>query len=152
MTLTAHSLVAAALLAKIPNPAIGLPLALASHFLLDKVPHWDLMTNKNKTKSEIARDTAFDIIFGFAGATAIFWLKGGLDPVYFFSGILLSQLPDLLEAPYVFPQFSNPISSGLYKIQHWVHDVLYDSRVDAPWGIITQLIVVALSLLWAFFL
>jgi hypothetical protein len=80
----------------------------------------------------------------------VFLLKGGLDPAYFFAGIFLSQLPDLLEAPYVFPRFNNPLSETMYKIQHWFHDVIFDSRVDAPWGIYTQMITAGLFLLWAF--
>jgi len=41
MTLTAHALVGAALAASFSNPAIGIPLAVISHPILDMIPHWD---------------------------------------------------------------------------------------------------------------
>lgn len=149
MTLTAHSLIAAALVAKIPNPALGLPIVLISHFVMDKVPHWDAMTDKNKSKTRIARDTALDIFLGFASSAVFFLLLPGLDPVYFFLAVFMAQLPDLLEAPYVFPQFNNPLSATLYKIQHIVHDFGFDSRLGAPWGIVSQVVITAAFLWWA---
>ncbi len=41
MLSTPHLLVGAAIVKAIPNPAISLPAAFASHFVLDSVPHWD---------------------------------------------------------------------------------------------------------------
>lgn len=149
MTLTAHSLIAAAIVSKVTNPIIGLPLVLASHFVFDKVPHWDIMTNKGKTHSQIGRDTFLDIILGFISAGAIFYLIPGTNPVYFFLAIFVSQLPDLFEAPYIFPQISNPVSTAVYNFQHYVHDIWFDARLDAPWGIVTQIIAVGVFLLWA---
>lgn len=150
MTLTAHSLIAAAIVTKISNPLIGLPVVLVSHFVMDKVPHWDIMTNKNKTNFQIGRDTLLDIIFGFIGAGILFLLLPGTNPVYFFSGIFLSQFPDLLEAPYLLPQLKNPVSTVVYDFQHYVHDLWFDSRLPAPWGIISQSAVVLAFLLLAF--
>jgi len=41
MLSTPHLLVGAAIAKSIPNPAISIPVAFASHFVLDSVPHWD---------------------------------------------------------------------------------------------------------------
>jgi len=41
MLYTPHFLVGAAILKYIPNPVVGLPLALASHIALDLIPHND---------------------------------------------------------------------------------------------------------------
>jgi hypothetical protein len=149
MTLTAHSLIAAAIVTKISNPIIGLPIVFASHFVMDKVPHWDVMTNKDKTIFQIGRDTLLDILFGFISAGLFFLFMPGLDPVYFLTAIVLSQSPDLLEAPYVFPQINNPLSKIVYKFQHYIHDLWFDSRMEAPWGIVTQVVITSLFLLWA---
>lgn len=149
MTLTAHSLVAAAIVSKISNPVIGLPLVLISHLILDKVPHWDVMTNKNKTHRKIAVETVLDILLGFALAGAFWLLRPGIDPVYFFTAILVAQSPDLLEAPYIFPKFKNPVSTLVYKVQHYIHDLWFDARQGAPWGVIIQAGVVGAFLLWA---
>lgn len=147
MTLTAHSLIAAAIVSKISNPVVGLPIIFVSHFVMDKVPHWDVMTNKNKTKFQIGRDTLIDIILGIIGAGIFFYFKPGLDPVYFWAAIFVSQSPDLLEAPYVFPQTQNLLSTYAYKFQHYVHDIWFDARLEAPWGLVTQVAVVLLVLI-----
>jgi hypothetical protein len=149
MTLTAHSLIAAAILSKVSHPLIGLPLVLGSHLLLDKVPHWDVMTTKGKTHRLIAVETLMDISLGFIVAGIFFFLRPGIDPVYFFLGILVSQSPDLLEAPYVIPQLKNPISTAVYRFQHYIHDLWFDARQAAPWGIVTQVAVVGGFILWA---
>lgn len=150
MTLTAHSLIAASIISKVSNPLLGLPLVLASHFVADKVPHWDLMTSKNKTNRQIAVETSVDIILGFTVAALFWFLKPGIDPVYFFLAVFLSQLPDLLEAPHIFPRFNNPITELVYNFQHYIHDLWFDARKEAPWGIVTQIAVVGGFLLWAF--
>lgn len=150
MTLTAHSLIAAAIVSKITNPVLGLPIVLVSHFVMDKVPHWDVMTKKDKTKFQIGRDTFIDIFLGFALAGLFFVVAKNINPVYFFLGIFVSQLPDLFEAPYIIPQINNPVSKFFYKFQHYVHDVWFDARLEAPWGLVTQIVVVSAFLLWAF--
>ena len=38
---TPHVAVGAAIAASIPNPLIAIPLAFASHFALELVPHWN---------------------------------------------------------------------------------------------------------------
>lgn len=40
MLLTPHALTGASIAVLIPNPAISIPLAIGSHFILDMVPHW----------------------------------------------------------------------------------------------------------------
>ena len=149
MTLVAHSLIAASIVSKISNPVLGIPIVLVSHFAADKVPHWDVMTQKGKSNHKIARDTLIDILLGFVLAGAFFVFKQNINPVYFFSAIFISQLPDLLEAPYVIPQLKNPVSTFVYQFQHYIHDLWFDARLPAPWGIITQASVVALFLLWS---
>jgi len=41
MFLTPHVAVGVAIGSLIPNPVLAVPLAFASHFVLDAVPHWD---------------------------------------------------------------------------------------------------------------
>ena len=47
---TPHVIVGAAIATKVVNPALALPLAFGSHFILERVPHWNphLNTEKNK--------------------------------------------------------------------------------------------------------
>ncbi|MFH0912549.1 MAG: hypothetical protein V1807_02755, partial [Patescibacteria group bacterium] len=63
--------------------------------------------------------------------------------------VSLSQLPDWLEAPHIIPRFNNPVSSFSYRFQHWIHDLGFDARQAAPWGLVAQTIITAAFLLWA---
>lgn len=151
MTLVAHSLIAVAIASKYSNPVIGLPLVLLSHFVVDKIPHWDVMTNKQKTHRQIATGTFVDIFAGFvlAGIFNALFLKSGVNPTYFFLAVFVSQMPDLLEAPYIISQLKNPISTRVYQFQHYIHDIWFDSRLEAPWGVITQIITIGVFLFWS---
>jgi len=58
MLYTPHFLVGAVILKYIPNPAIGLPLALLSHIALDLIPHNDFDIKPGMT----IRDVLFGLI------------------------------------------------------------------------------------------
>lgn len=151
MTATGHALIGASLATQITNPVIGLPIIFLSHFVVDKVPHWDVMTNKkNKTKQQIVAETIADVILGFllVALIFIFYLQSP-NPMYIFVSAFVSQLPDFLEFPYVilglkiFPSYED------YKIQSWIHDVWFNARLQAPWGIVTQAVVVLFFVFWS---
>ena len=105
MLYTPHLLTGAVILKYIPNPVIGLPLAVLSHYLLDLTPHHDFglrlgitlkefwQTEKKSRNLIIAALTVdyllctgafFWILFSFKN---ILWLLGGIGGV----------LPDALE-------------------------------------------------------
>ena len=151
MTSTGHALIGASIASQIPNPFIAIPLAFLSHFLIDKIPHWDAMTNKkNKTQKQIYTETLIDICLGFTLVIVIFWgIFKVSDPILILISAFAAALPDYLEAPYlilhkkIFPFYQN------YKLQSWIHDVGFDARMNAPWGIVTQVGVVLVFLVWA---
>jgi len=47
---TPHVLAGAVIAAKVQNPFLAIPLAFASHFILEKVPHWNPHINAEMTK------------------------------------------------------------------------------------------------------
>ncbi len=150
MTATAHAIVGAVIGSQIGNPLIALPLSLLSHFALDKIPHWDTMTNKNKTRFQALLETGIDTLVGFGLIILIFMIYlHNNNPAYLFLNAFAAQLPDWLEAPYLFTKIKIPISYQAYQLQHWTHDLWFDSRLKAPWGIVTQAGVVATFLVWA---
>lgn len=153
MTLVAHSLIAVAIASKVANPVLGLPLIFLSHFAVDKIPHWDVMTNKDKTTRRIIQQTFIDIFAGFilAGIFNFFVLKSGASPLYFFASVFLSQAPDLFEAPHVILNWNFPGSKLDYQIQKWIHDIGFDARLKAPWGIVTQIVTVGIFLFWSLY-
>lgn len=148
MTLTAHSLVGATVVSLIPNPLVSLPLCLTLHFVTDKLPHWDTMTDKNKSKSLVMTESLADMCLGYLLVAVIFlfYLHSSTPIWLLVAGAFFSQLPDLLEFPYLILNWKLPIFYEDYKFQHWIHDLWFDARLKAPWGVVTQTVLVALFL------
>lgn len=147
MTASAHAVVGASIVTLVPDPIISLSLAFVSHFVGDKLPHWDVMTDKHKTKKQIVLQSAADVITSFTLVGVIFvYLLKVADPTLVFLGAFVAQLPDWLELPYFLTGKNFSIFSYNYRLQSWVHDLWFDSRLPAPWGIVTQTIVCFLFL------
>lgn len=151
MTATAHAIVGAAIATKIPNPFISIPLAFLSHFVCDKIPHWDVMTNRaSKSKRQIFTQSLIDAILSLVLVSALFYFAfQNSDPVNIFLCAFSAQLPDWLEIPYTVFHWNIPFSKADYQFQKWLHDIFFDSRLSAPWGVFTQLATVAIFLAWA---
>ena len=95
MTATAHALIGASIASRVINPLIGIPLAIASHFAADLIPHWDAGTNhKQKSLMRLKLEATVDVLVGFALVFLIF--RSSVEPVYLFSMVLAAQLPDWL--------------------------------------------------------
>jgi hypothetical protein len=141
MTATAHALIGASLAVKLTNPAFGIPAAIISHFIADLVPHWDAGTNhKNKSLTRLKIEAAGDVLLGFALVFLIF--RNLVDPTYLFAMVIAAQLPDWLEAPSWMFGFKVPPFSWLDWLGHNLQ-----SRMQLPWGLVTQVIIVGLLLL-----
>lgn len=144
MTATGHALVAALIVAKFPNPYIALPASFISHFALDLIPHWDTgLHHREKTRNEMLMESGLDVIVGFIVSYVLYAsVLGGSEYFVFFASVIASQLPDWITAPYLIlrSQKENVISKlsrSMYRIQHHVN-----SRLDQPWGIVTQVVTV----------
>src|SRR3990170_6793978 len=61
---TPHVIVGAAIATKVVHPALAIPLAFASHFVLEKVPHWNphLNTETEKFGAPTKKSTTIVII------------------------------------------------------------------------------------------
>lgn len=147
-----HTIVGAAIAAKIGNPALALPLSLASHFALDLVPHWNPHLNteikkygrlKKKTLYFIGLDVLASLIAGF-------FLAAQYKPdIYLMATVLLGGLmgvlPDLVESPhFLFNKRWEPIEKLIKfqkSIQNDAHPII---------GISTQVIIVSAALWWFF--
>lgn len=143
MTALSHAIIGAAIALKIKNPAIAGSVAFGTHFICDAIPHWDLGTNwrlrpKIVTGTLAICETLFSIV-------VVFWLFLRLvgSPALLLLTMSLSLLPDWLEVPYYITMPHSPkIFYYVYKVQSYIH-----SRLEAPWGILTQIVVVGLFLL-----
>lgn len=106
MLSTPHLLVGAAIAHSIPNPAVALPAAFLSHFVLDMTPHWD-GSPKAPFSKRVVGGVAIDYAFG---ASLIFLISQG-DPRQgiVLLGAFLATLPDFIMA------FSRHIKTPLIK-------------------------------------
>lgn len=104
---TPHVAVGAAIAVKVANPYLALPLSFASHFLLEKVPHWNphLNTELNKhgkiTSSSmklVIADSTTALVFGSLVASSFYPDYNRMIVVLL--ACFFAALPDLIEAPY----------------------------------------------------
>lgn len=142
MTATGHALVATLIIAKISNPYISLPLAFVSHFACDLIPHWDAGTHhREKSKKRLFIESGADVAVSIVSSYFLYHsILGQSDYVLLYSAVFISQLPDWLTAPYFILKWNHPLvgfSKYMYKIQHKLN-----SRLDKPWGIVTQVVTV----------
>jgi hypothetical protein len=93
MLSTPHLLVGAAIARSIPNPAIALPAAFLSHFVLDATPHWDGSPQAPYSKKVIG-GAVLDYLFG---SVLILLLTAG-DPRQstVVLGAFFATLPDFI--------------------------------------------------------
>ncbi|MFZ2024924.1 MAG: hypothetical protein WAV51_01400 [Microgenomates group bacterium] len=154
MMATAHTLVAGAIAAKIGNPALALTLAFSSHFILDSIPHWDFGTNwRKRTKTATGLFAIADTLFGLGLAWTLY--ANAVPPLLLAATLLLSILPDWLEAPwYIFfadPNHKGPKTNATYleKLCYGVYTLTNKAHTKAtfPWGLISQIITVTFFLL-----
>ena len=135
MTATGHALVGTVIAAKVGNPALAIPIALASHFLCDALPHWDTgYDRENQSKTRFVAATAIDVVLGFVLSwTLIVLFFPSTNLLYAFLIIIVSELPDWLTAPYLFFDLKIQPFLSIYKLQK-----KFDTELDLPWGFINQ--------------
>ena len=146
MTATGHAVIGTVIAAKIGNPTLAIPIALASHVVADYFPHWDTATNrKTKTKARFWLDSILDVLVGIV--ISLFLLKFifiGTSVAYAFVVIIAAIFLDILTAPYLFLDWKFPPFSWTYKFSK-----LFDSKLDKPWGVIGQAAVLTLLIILA---
>ncbi len=147
---TPHVVVGAAIAFKVANPVLAIPLALGSHFVLEKVPHWNPHLNTEKTKYGKITPQTTRIVFAdafLAAFCAISIASLALPDLKRALIILVASfaaaLPDLIEAPYFF------LNKGGKLIRRWVA-FQKSIQVDASIlpGLLTQVLTVLASFLW----
>lgn len=148
---TPHVAVGAAIATKIGNPYLALPLALASHFVLDRIPHWNphfyTETKKYGKPSKASTTLAVAdslVALGLGIAAAGKALPDSTKFAIVIAACFLSVLPDQIKTPFFF--FKKLRKGKLKKY------VLFERslQVDAPFwpGITTQILVTAASVWW----
>ncbi len=148
MTATAHAIIGTVIASKIGNPALAIPLAVASHIIADLIPHWDSGTNKHKkTNRRFLYESIADVALGWVLSfflLVFFFPETNL--LYAYIIITAAQLPDWLHSFYVYLDWKYPPFIWFYKISKATN-----KKLDKPWGIILQIWVVLLLLGYAIF-
>lgn len=150
---TPHVAVGAALASKIPNPFIALPLSFASHFVFERVPHWNPHLNTEmkkfgkitkKSRYVVIADSSLAILTG--GFIAYRSLPNVNHALLILAASLFSVLPDVIEAPYFFLKAKNKFIEKWIKFQK----SLQVDTTPLP-GLITQTAVFIAAVTWALY-
>lgn len=146
---TPHVLVGVAIATKIPNPIISIPLALASHFVLEGLPHWNphLYTETEKYGQPTRKSTLFTAVdSSIALTTGSLIAFSHLPDLAFAFTIFFSAfaavLPDVIEAPYLYLKYRKP---WLKKYILWQRSIQADAQPF--WGLFTQILIIIAALL-----
>lgn len=139
MTATGHALIGTVIAAKVGNPVLAVPIAIASHFLADALPHWDTGTNKlKKSKRLFFVESILDVLLGFVLSwLLITWVFPSTNLSYAFLIIIMAQLPDWLTAPYLFFNMKIFPFANIYHFQK-----KFDTRLGLPWGFVNQVVAI----------
>lgn len=144
MILTPHILAGAALATQISNPVAIIPAALAAHYLLDAVPHWDYDIRSSR-KAAIVKVTA-DIALA---STLIFYMIWNLAPekqINILIGGFFGVMPDgLLFLSWIIKK--NYLAAFTRFHDFWHGLIIPKGQQPAFWwGLGVQILIIALSL------
>ncbi len=136
MTATGHAVIGTLIAAKLGNPALAIPLAVASHVAADLFPHWDPGTNRDKkTHDRFTWEAVADVLSSVAITfLLIVFVFPQTNLLYAYLIVFAAQFLDWASAPYVFFKIKKP------SIFYWIYrfQKTFDNRLDKPWGIIGQ--------------
>lgn len=147
---TPHVAVGVAIATKIPNPFIAIPLAFLSHFVLDKIPHWNphLYTETKRMGKPSAKSTTIAIFdIGAAFVLGSFFAYKALPDTKMSILILVcsfaSVLSDVIKYPFYYFKFR---PKWLVKWVNFERSLQVDT--NAFWGLINQALVIGASIWW----
>ncbi|MBI2007207.1 MAG: hypothetical protein HYS83_00660 [Candidatus Blackburnbacteria bacterium] len=147
-----HTIVGAAIAVKVGNPALALPLALASHFVLDPIPHWNphLYTELKKDGRVSKNSKLFmvgDVLLSLAAGLFIAFQM--LPNIALFITVILGAFvavfPDVIKAPFYLFGVKNPL---LVRYVNAERSIQGETNIPA-FGLFTQLLVVVAGFWWA---
>ncbi len=137
MTGFSHATTGVVIALAIHNPALALPLAFVSHFVLDAFPHYgdDNLDGSNKA---FRRFILVDAIAGF-GISILMFLLLPEHRVLIALCAAMATIPDLMWLPNHIRQINNQPSKPHNWFMRWHHRIQFEHPV---WGI-------AAEILWA---
>lgn len=142
MLITPHATVGSAIAVIVPNPLLAIPLSIASHYLLDTVPHWqETLAPYEPNKWTFVR-VPIDILLAVGvtywattihpDASSVIWLSAAA-----------SNVPDL-DSFLVF--YKKAFTNKLIK-SYWDWHCRIQNETSKFYGVITQIVVIAAGIL-----
>jgi hypothetical protein len=126
-----HSLTGAFLAVALRNPVLVVPVVLASHYLEDWFPHWDVGTGlSNGTRKKNHALTMEFIELGLSFGLLYWIFQAGMSEVNWLAwfGAFLALLPDFMEAPRNFlkwePAWLKPLNDLHHAFHHSTPNIL----------------------------
>ncbi len=140
LTIT-HAMAGAAITSVIPNPAISLPLAFGSHFVMDRLPHWPDDATKKKLAKKVYLVVLIDVFVAFVGTL---FLAATTANNLLYWGALSASIMDI-DVVFYHEKFIDFFKKPLPKPLSRLHGS-NQNETDSTWGIVIQLAVIALSI------
>jgi hypothetical protein len=150
---TPHVAVGAAIATKVVNPFLAIPLSLASHFVLDRVPHWNphFYTEMKKYGKPSKRSVNLAMVDSFTALALGVAIAARAMPdtghaILILICSFMAVLPDQIKTPFFF--IPKARKGWLLKYVKFERGL----QVDAPFwvGIATQGLTVATAIWWIF--
>ncbi|MFZ5559265.1 MAG: hypothetical protein ACOZAL_00505 [Patescibacteria group bacterium] len=162
MIFTPHIILGAAIGAKTHNLGLIIILGLLSHFIMDKIPHWDYSwsgiktfkkTNDFKTLFFDFLKIATDCIFGLLIVFLVSWYRNFLNfnylPFILF-GIFISILPDITIGLSWLSTGRATRHIKLLEKYHYPKDKEKEGKITFL-GLTTEILVIIISIITLFF-
>ncbi len=149
MISSAHVFVGAAAGVATGNPYLALLAGVASHHLMDMVPHWDVGSfyAPADTPDKLSpRDLIIATVDGLASIAFVYLMVrnfGGNDPWTLVAGSVGGVLPDVWHHIPLWKGWTRRVSQGWLRFHDENHSTVKQSKMF--WGVATQLVAVALS-------
>lgn len=135
MTGFSHSATGVVIAIAVHNPALALPLALVSHFVLDAVPHYG-DNRLDGTNKAFRRFILIDAVAGFGIAGLMFALLPEHRLLIAFCAAM-ATVPDLMWLPNHIRQTKNLPSKPHNWLMRWHHNIQFEHPV---WGTVAEAI------------
>ena len=163
MILTSHAIIGVAAASVLPShPALAFSAVLASHYIMDAIPHWeyDLLSSKKDLNNPLNNDitvgkdffsdfkkVSFDMLLGIIFSFFTFYFIGFnvFSLPILIAGIAGGVAPDILQFAYF--RFRREPFKSLYLFHYWIHSRNKKLEKHFIVGIFLQILIISL-ILW----
>jgi hypothetical protein len=140
MLTTPHAVAGATIGVLLPTPWLAIPIAIGSHFVLDRVPHWqETLAPYKPTKKTYIR-IPFDIALSIGLVLLITTWHPDAAPAIWL-GAIFANAPDLDTIVLLIPR----LKTGLLQ-RFWDWHCRIQRETSSLWGLAPQLLVILVGL------